>query len=71
MGDVLWLCPTSTPQSPRPFFFCQATRVTEDSVDLSSLALLVFLSLFLSYPFLLVYLIMELVAYFYGYSLHP
>ena len=37
----------------------------------SSLVFLVFSSLFLNYLFLLAYLIMELVAYFYGYFFCP
>ena len=46
-------------------------RERKETLTFTSLTFLFFWSLFLNYLFLLVYFIMELVAYFYGYSLHP
>ena len=63
------------PQTTHPLSSLASQEGQKDTqkipLTFSSLVFLVFSSLFLNYLFLLVYLIMELVAYFYGYSLYP
>ena len=58
------------PESTHPYLLLGHKREQKETqkvpLTFSSLVFLVFSSLFLNYLFLLVYLVMELVAYFYG-----
>ena len=67
----LGYAPPEHPKAHVPFSSVKQQEPRKFPLTFSSLAFLIFLSLFLNYLFLLVYLIMKLVAYFYGYSLHP